>query len=258
MRDFARCPMLKALLAVALSAGLLAGASAAAAPSWDISGKWVGYSGDLTLTQADGKLSGTFQMKVGCTELYTATGTISGSAVTLTLRRASGAGDEPPCAATQTLSGSVDASGTALLIKLANAFQTSPADRFAGKAKKLGLAKPPVSTKSYSVFVKCTGPKKQLCSPAYSVTLNAPAGPLVVRFTTSSGHCSDARFRISVDGGPERISPFVGRSTSTPAYTFAVSAGQHRVQVRAEGRTGGCNKGFVNQWAGTLKVTTGG
>lgn len=251
-------PMLKALLAVALSAGLLAGASAAAAPSWDITGKWVGFSGDLTLTQADGKLSGTFRMKVGCTENYTATGTISGSAVTLTLQRASGAGDQPPCAGTQTLSGSVDTGGTALLLKLSNAFQTSPADRFAGKAKKVGAPKPSVSTKSYSVFVKCPGPQKQLCSQAYTVSLNAPAGPLVVQFTTSSGHCSDARFRISVDGGPERVSAFVGPSKSTPAYTFNVSAGQHRVQVRAEGRPGGCNKGYLAQWNGTLKVTTGG
>lgn len=258
--------MLKALLAVALSAGLLAGSASAASPSWNISGRWVGYAGDLTLTQTDGKLSGTFQMKLsgtfqmkfGCTELYTATGTISGSAVTLTLRRASGAGDQPPCAGTQTLSGSVDASGAALLLTLANAFQTSPAGRFAGKAQKLGPGTPPASTKLYSVFVKCTGPKKQLCSQAYTVSTNAPAGPLVVQFTTSSGHCSDARFRISVDGGPERISAFVGPSRSTPAYTFAVGAGQHRVQVRAEGRSGGCNKGYLLQWSGTLRISTGG
>lgn len=250
--------MFKALLAVALSAGLLAGSATAAAPSWGIGGKWVGYAGDLTLTQADGKLSGTFQMKVGCTESYTATGTISGSAVTLTLRRASGAGDQPPCAGTQTLSGSVDASGTALLLTLSNAFQTSPAGRFAGKAQKLGSEKPPASTKSYSVFVKCTGPKKQLCSQAYTVSTTTPAGPLVVQFTPSSGHCSDVRLRISVDGGPERISAFLGPSKSTPAYSFAVSAGPHRVQVRAEGRPGGCNKGYLLQWNGTLKITTGG
>ena len=247
-----------ALLAVALSAGFLAGSSAAAAPSWDITGTWVGYAGDLTVTQADGNLSGSFQMKAGCTELYTATGTISGSAVTLTLRRASGAGDQPPCAGTQTLSGSVDASGTALLLKLANAYQTSPAGRFAGKAKKLGVETPPVSTKSHSVFVKCTGPKKQLCSQPYTASLNAPAGHLVVQFTTSSGHCSDVRLRISVDGGPERVSAFVGPRQSTPAYTFTVREGQHRVRVRAEGRPGGCNKGYLQQWNGTLKVTTGG
>ncbi len=250
--------MVKTLLAVALSAGLLAGTSTAAAPAWDISGTWVGFSGDLTLTQTDGKLSGSFRMKVGCTDSYTATGTISGSAVTLTLTRAGGAGDQPPCAGTQTLNGAVDTSGTALLLKLANAFQSSPADRFAGKATKLGAPKTPASVKSYSVFVKCPGPKKQLCSQSYAVLTNAPAGRLVVQFTTSSGHCSDARFRISVDGGIERISPFVRRSASTPAYTFAVRAGQHRVQVRAEGRTGGCNTGYVTQWAGTLKITTGG
>lgn len=247
-----------ALLAVAVSAGLLAGAARSAPPSWDIGGTWVGYAGDLTVTQAAGNLRGSFQMKAGCTELYTATGTISGSAVTLALRRASGAGDQPPCAGTQTLSGGVNASGTALLLKLSNAYQTSPAGRFAGKAKKLGAPKPSVSTKSYSVFVKFPSPKKQLCSQAYTVSVNAPAGPLVVQFTTSSGHCSDARLRISVDGGPERISAFVGPRQSTPAYTFKVSAGQHRVQVRAEGRTGGCNKSYLLQWNGTLKVTTGG
>jgi hypothetical protein len=249
--------LFRLLLAVVLSAGLFAGSSVASAPAWDIGGTWAGVVGDLTLTQTGETLSGSFQMKFGCTELYTASGSISGSAVTLALKRANGAGDQQPCAGTQTLSGSVDAGGTALLLTLSNAFQTSPVDRFVGTAKKLGSETHPTSTKSYAVFVKCTG-RQQLCPQAYTVALNAPTGPLVVQFTISPGHCSDVRLRFSVDRGPERVSAFLGPRKSTPAYTFDVKAGRHSVQVRAEGRTGGCNKGFLMQWAGTLLVRTGG
>lgn len=251
-------PMRKALLAVALSAGLLAGVSSAAPPKWDITGTWVGFAGDLTLTQTDGKLTGTFRMKFGCTELYTANGTISGSAVTLALQRQGGADDTTSCAGTQTLSGSVDPSGTALLLALSNKFQTSPAGRFTGTAKKLGTeTKPAAKTYSYPVLVKCRG-GTQLCAQAFAVSVQAAADPLVVQFTTAAGHCSDARFYISVDGGSERVSAFIGRAKSTPAYTFQVGAGRHRVQVRAEGRRGGCNKGDLQQWGGTLKIQTGG
>lgn len=124
-----------ALASAVLLAGLFAGLSAGAPPAWDISGTWVGFVGDLKITQADGKLTGTFRMKFGCVQTYRASGTISGSAVSLAL---AGRAIARVCAATQTLSGTVDPSGRALVLVLANAFQTSPAGRFTGKARKLG------------------------------------------------------------------------------------------------------------------------
>ncbi len=246
--------MPRALLALvlALAVGLLAGGSAAAPPAWDVSGTWIGFVGDVTLTQAEGALSGTFQMKVGCTEAYTANGTISGSSISLRLARASGGGDTFPCAGSQTLSGTVDPSGAAMLLTLSNRFQTSPPGRFEGKAKKLGAT----AAKSYPVFLKCKG-GKQLCPKAFAVSAEAPSGTLTVQFTMSRGHCSDVRVRISVDGGPEKVSAFLGPGKSTPAFRFEVGPGQHRVRVRAEGRRGGCNKGALLQWAGTLRVGAG-
>lgn len=109
-----------------------------AASGWDVSGRWTSFVGDLQLTQASGgSLTGTFQMKIGCTEAYTVTGRIAGSAIALALVRAGGAGNQPPCAGTQTLNGSVGPGGTTLLLALVNFASSSPPGPFSGKARKI-------------------------------------------------------------------------------------------------------------------------
>lgn len=77
-------------------------------------------------------------MKVGCLEAYTVTGSLAGSVVRLDLRRANGRGDVMPCAGTQTLNGTVAATGRALA--LVTVHQASPPTRFTGRAKKLAGA----------------------------------------------------------------------------------------------------------------------
>lgn len=237
---------------VAACALALARGAGAAPADWDVTGSWTSFVGDLRLTQAgDGALTGSFQMKAGCTDAYTAAGRIEGNSISLTLVRANGGGDQLPCAGMQTLKGSVGSSGTTLNLALANFAQSSPPTPFSGQARKLGTE--PAFSKSFAVFVKC-GLGKQLCPRAFVAMIQPPAGTLAVRFTMSSGHCSDARVRISIDGGAERVSPFLGAGKATPEYDFQVKAGTHRIQVRAEGRRGGCNHGDLQQWAGTLQV----
>ena len=239
---------------------LLVGGSLAAAPAWNVSGTWSGFVGDLRLTQAaDGSLGGVFQMKVGCTEAYTVSGHIEGSRVALALSRASGAGDTPPCAATQTLTGTVAANGRSMSLALVNAMQSSPAAPFTGTATPLAVttttvAKARTATVVRSVFVACRKSQTQLCPVAYTTTLRTAAGPLALSFSAATSHCSDARFRFSVDGGRERVSPFVQPGGSTPVYTSTVGAGTHRIVVRAEGRRGGCNRGALVGWGGRLTI----
>jgi hypothetical protein len=259
-----------ALFALALAVWLIPAAASAAAPNWDISGRWAGYSGDLALTQTNSSLSGTFQMEAGCTESYTVSGSISGSDVTLALRRANGGGDAMPCAGSQTLQGVVDPTGTAMSLTLANFAFSSPPDRFTGTARAVAptttttartssttTSRPtttiPATNSSYTVLVKCSG-RTQRCSNSFTTTVQTHKGTLVAHFTTASGHCSDARITISVDEKSPHTSAFIGRNTSTPAFSFAVTAGRHQVRVGAEGRVGGCNKGFLAQWGGTLHV----
>ncbi len=155
-------------------------------------------------------------------------------AVSLALVRASGADDAPPCAGKQTLTGSVGSTGTVMQLALANSRQTSPATPFSGRATRPGTTTPASTfTTTSKKLITCTG-RNKICREVFAVTVRTGKGPLVAHFTTSSRHCSDARLRISVDGGPKRLSPYLGPSKSTPEYTFEVAAGQHRVQVRAK------------------------
>jgi len=254
----------------------------AAAPAWDISGAWTSYIGNLSVKQAaDGSLTGTFTMKVGCTDTYNVGGKVDGSAVTIALTRMGG-GDLGACAGTQSLKGTVDAGGATMQLALVNAHATSPATPFTGKAKKAGAtattttaAKATTTTKTssttaktnatatltvgaakqFSVFVVCGAPHKQLCPTLYTVGVKTPAGVLRARFITSNGHCSDVRLRLSVDGGGASASAFIGRSVATPWYAFPVSAGTHVLSLQAEGRPGGCNNtGYLKQWAGQLEL----
>ncbi len=97
----------------------------------------------------------------------------------------------------------------------------------------------------------------QICDPATGQVVNVAAPSLLeVQFTTSSGHCSDIKVAISVDGGAAQQSGFLGAGQSTAVFVFGPFAtGAHTVSVQATGRVGGCNGGFLGSWVGTLDVT---
>lgn len=119
--------LLALLAAVSALAASAAPAPAAARAAADLTGTWKGFSGTLTLVQQGAQLTGTFAMAVGCTRTYNATGSVSGSTVSLALALPGGS-DGPPCAATQTMSGTAGAS--ALQLALVNEFQSSPPTAF--------------------------------------------------------------------------------------------------------------------------------
>lgn len=241
-----------AALLLVLWAGALSSGAHAATSEWDVSGTWFSAGGDLVLSQgADGSLTGSFIMKRGCTDTYGATGRIDGNSISLNLVRANGAGDEYPCAGTQTLNGSVGPGGSTLTLTLVNFAQTSPASPFTGQATRPGAGE--TFEKSFSVLVSCGTTGSQVCPKAFVGVVRPDTGRIAVRFTMAP-HCSDVRVYISVDGGGERVSPFLGSREATRDYGFRVSDGPHRVQVRAEGRRGGCNHGQLSTWGGTLLV----
>ena len=240
------------ILLLVLQAGTLASGARASTPEWDVSGAWSSAGGDLRLSQAaDGSLTGSFVMKIGCTDTYRATGRIDGTAISLSLARANGAGDEYPCAGSQTLNGSVGPGGSTLTLTLVNFAQTSPASPFTGQASRPGADE--TFEKSFSVLVSCGNTGKQICPKAFVAVVRPESARIAVRFTMAK-HCSDVRVYISVDGGAEKVSPFLGSREATRNYAFRVSDGPHRVQVRAEGRRGGCNSGQLATWGGTLLV----
>jgi hypothetical protein len=199
-------------------------------------------------------------MKVGCTDTYSVGGKVDGSAVSIALTRAGGGIDAGLCAGTQTLNGTVDASGTTMQLALVNAHQASPATAFTGKAKKAGATATTTTltvgvTRPFSVSIVCGAPHKQLCPTRYTVGVKTAAGNLRARFITSSGHCADVRLRLSVDGGAPSTSAFIGPAVATRWYAFAVSKGTHILSLQAESRPSGCNTiGYLKQWAGRLEL----
>ena len=114
-------------------ATVVAGVAMPAGHALDISGTWRGFPGTLVLVQKGTRLTGTFAMRIGCTETYRATGTLSGSRVRLELVRKAGPVDTRICAGTQTMQG--QASASLLKLNLVNRHQASPATPYARVAR---------------------------------------------------------------------------------------------------------------------------
>jgi len=94
----------------------------------------------------------------------------------------------------------------------------------------------------------CKKPWTQLCKniPSWDTHYSTRSN---VWITADPTHCSDIIARVRIDG---RVvgSDLLGPGESTAAYR--VPAGEHTVGVQAEGVAGGCNRGFLSAWGGTV------
>ena len=78
----------------------------------------------------------------------------------------------------------------------------------------------------------------------------------------SEEQCSDIRFHIIVDEVELGVTDwlgYTGREEELPLETEIISienlkSGDHTLTLQPEGRDGGCNKGYIQQWEGTLKL----
>jgi hypothetical protein len=113
----------------------------------------------------------------------------------------------------------------------------------------------PASAESWSNRITvdpCKKPWTQVCTntPTWSEDL---ASQTNVWVTADPTHCSDIVAHVIVDHrevGSERLGP--GQSTDL----YKVPPGHHTVGVRADGTSGGCNRGFLGAWGGTLNFQT--
>jgi hypothetical protein len=113
----------------------------------------------------------------------------------------------------------------------------------------------PSSADSYSEIIAvdpCKKPWTQLCKPIRSSDTIWNTQYLArsnVWITADPTHCSDIIAHVRIDGrevGADRLGP--GEST----LQYKVPAGEHTVGVQAEGVAGGCNRGFLASWGGTV------
>lgn len=121
----------------------------------------------------------------------------------------------------------------------------------------LALASP-ASANTYTKFlaVDCPQPYSQTCTPRQGIQVGGSGTPYFIRFTADPHACAPGEVHIFVDGAE------VGHSQvaqGVPAQFFRVPHGpgnNHTVDVRMDGVLGGCNKGAMSGWSGTLEVQT--
>lgn len=111
-----------------------------------------------------------------------------------------------------------------------------------------------VGTTTYGPFsVNCTS-SGQLCNNTFSQSISTTS-TLQVQYTASTGHCSNVRAHILVDGVEKAVTSFLPPGQSSGFFNVGpVSAGSHTVALQGEGTVGGCNVGVLANWGGTMDV----
>ncbi len=80
-------------------------------------------------------------------------------------------------------------------------------------------------------------------------------GPIEARYVASGRHCSSLKMHFEVDGAPRAISGVLpAGGDSGYVYLGRFAPGAHKVALRAEGVTGGCNLGRLLGWSGDAFV----
>jgi hypothetical protein len=110
-----------------------------------------------------------------------------------------------------------------------------------------------------SFFVTCTS-SGQICDPAKTKKVRVVDDPVRIkrmRYVAATAHCSRGRILVFLDGDKINQTDFVnaGERATVDNMTARLAPGRHRFAFRFEGRTGGCNAGFVGSWGGKITLT---
>ena len=117
-------------------------------------------------------------------------------------------------------------------------------------------------TTTTNIAVTCQNQQGQVCEPGYSVPFVTQNDWKIVsmKLTMPSTHCAAMRAHVFLDGKLVHTTGYLGHTSplSTSLIPLqAVRPGTHLLEIKAEGKTGGCNTGGMNggSWSGTLKLT---
>ncbi|WP_231639621.1 hypothetical protein [Mycobacterium sp. Marseille-P9652] len=116
----------------------------------------------------------------------------------------------------------------------------------------------PASANTYTkhLAVDCPQPYSQTCTPRAGMQVGGSGTPYLITFTADPSACAPGMVHIFVDGVEQGHSE---AGPGMPAHFFRVAHGpgnDHTVDVQLDGVLGGCNKGSMSGWSGTLKVQT--
>ena len=100
----------------------------------------------------------------------------------------------------------------------------------------------------------CSG-EGQECGLVFEVVRDT-CGDFRVEYTTALSHCSNVGMKFFVDGVLITQTPPVGPVVSTGEIDLGpLTSGPHTLGMEGVGEEGGCNNGFLEAWAGTLRLT---
>eukprot|EP01006_Ploeotia_vitrea_P010507 TRINITY_DN2728_c0_g1_i1.p1 TRINITY_DN2728_c0_g1~~TRINITY_DN2728_c0_g1_i1.p1 ORF type:complete len:751 (-),score=79.53 TRINITY_DN2728_c0_g1_i1:121-2253(-) len=139
----------------------------------------------------------------------------------------------------------------------------------AGKCTKFGgnvECVPNLCSRTAYKSSRCRPTRGQNC-PTPIVWNVAAKAILKLRFSASRGHCSSIAVKICVDSTSNCFrSGYLGyrsnpRPASTPWYDFSTkikgsTKTTHKVYVYGIGTPGGCNRGTLSSWGGTIRAIT--
>jgi endoglucanase len=116
------------------------------------------------------------------------------------------------------------------------------------------------SSNNSSFGISCTS-SGQPCTPAFQANITTDGTvPVQVKYTVT-GHCSSVLIHFGLDGVERGVSPilgWVGGPAGLPlSYSLelgVVSAGQHTLQIAADGVLSGCNGGGLASWGGSVAI----
>jgi hypothetical protein len=116
------------------------------------------------------------------------------------------------------------------------------------------------STGPFTVNCDTTDNTPQVCDPPEKLKVRVRHGKVRIkrlRYVASSEHCSPGRVLIALDGNQIGRTDWVnaGERATVDELAVTLHRGRHRFGFRIEGRTEGCNVGYVGSWGGRIKLT---
>ena len=116
------------------------------------------------------------------------------------------------------------------------------------------------STGSFVANCNATDTTPQICDPARKLKVEVKHAKVRIsrlRYVAAAEHCSAARVLVSLDGDSIGHTDYVnaGEQATVDDLKVILKEGTHKFQFRVQGKTGGCNVGFVGSWGGTITLT---
>jgi hypothetical protein len=116
------------------------------------------------------------------------------------------------------------------------------------------------STGEFLVTCDTSDSTPQVCDPPEKLRVRVGRRAVRIkrlRYVASSKHCSAGRVLVSLDGKAIGHTDFVnaGEKAAVDGLKVTLGKGRHTFAFRIEGKTGGCNVGYVGSWGGKITLT---